>query len=434
MPGAATEPVDSRSAVEEDFQRRIAGWEEDYAGLWPRLPAAVPELGAPVAPRRQRENAAAAAELVDRLARRVADYPEAAADRAAWRAELQETVRRFGEERLGWPDGYRRLLLGEEFFESSTAFARAARAFDPAVRLDDMLQALRNLWIANSVQMLLDLPVRLTPALGAYSLLYPYTDNYLDDPAVTEAAKQAFNRRLGRRLAGHAQAAVQPREEAVFRLVETIEGAWPRRVFPEVACALMAIHAGQVRSLRQQRRGAELGEHRLLATSCAKGGASVLADGYLVAGRLDREAAEFCFGYGVFLQLLDDLQDTMVDRRAGHATLFSSRARQTLDEPTSRLYHLIGRVLAGERFAGAAHADQRDLVRRNCVALLVGAVAENPGLFTRRFVRDLEARWPLRFGAMRRLRRRARRRYEATLSMLRRRRRLDSLLDLLVAA
>jgi hypothetical protein len=297
-----------------------------------------------------------------------------------------------------------------------------------------MLQALRNLWIANSIQMLLDLPVRLTPALGAYSLLYPYTDNYLDDPAVTEEAKQAFNQRLGRRLAGHAEAAAQPREEAVFRLVGRIEEGWPRQAFPEVHCGLLAIHAGQVRSLRQQRRGVELTEGELLATSCAKGGASVLADGYLVAGGLDREAAEFCFGYGVFLQLLDDLQDAVVDRQAGHQTLFSRRVgRVPLDEPASRLYHLIGRVLDGGRFAGPAYADRRDLVRRNCVTLLVGAVAETPGLFTRRFVRALQTRWPLRFGAMRRLRARARRRYEGALRALRRRRHVDSLLDLLAA-
>ena len=432
MPGAATEPVDSRLAVEEDFQRRAAAWEEGFSRLWPLLPAAPPELGAPVLRRRQRENAVAAGELVDHLAGRVEDYPEAPAAQAAWRGELQETVRRFGEERLGWPDGYRRLLLGEEFFDASTDFARAARAFDPAVRLDDMMQALRNVWIGNSIQMLLDLPVRLTPALGAYSLLYPYTDNYLDDPSVGEEAKRAFNQRLGRRLAGHAEPATDPRQEGVFRLVRQIEDAWPRGGFPDVHRSLLAIHAGQVRSLRQQRRGGDLAEDELLATSCAKGGASVLADGYLVSGRLDLAAAEFCFGYGVFLQLLDDLQDAVVDRQAGHQTLFSRRAGSApLDDLASRLHHLIGRVLDGGRFAGPAHADRRDLVRRNCVTLLVGAVAESPGLFSRRFVRDLEARWPLRFGAMRRLRARARRRYEGALRVLRRRRRVGSLLDLL---
>jgi hypothetical protein len=425
-----TAPV--AATVTDEFARRLARWEERSAAAWRAMPAAPPVVGEPVPRRRQRDNERASAELIDHLARRVAAYPQAPAERAAWRGELQETVRRFGEERLGWPDGYRRLLLGEEFFAASTDFARQARAAAPDLRLDDLGQALRNVWIGNSLQMLLDLPVAATPALFAYSMLYPLTDNYLDDPAVPPAAKRAFNRRLGRRLAGLAEEPATAREEAVFGLVRRIEEAWPRAAWTEVFWSLLAIHGGQLRSLRQQAAGPTDAE--LVATSCAKGGASVLADGYLVAGRLDPAVAEFCFGYGVVLQLLDDLQDVVADRRAGHATLFSRRSG-SLDAPAGRLYHLLGHLLdGGGPFGGAAWADRRDLIRRNCAALFVGAVAENPGLFSRRFRAALEAGWPLRFGAMRRLRRRARRAQESVGRRLRRERGVDSLLDLLVAA
>src|SRR4030067_480163 len=49
---------------------------------------------------------------------------------------------------------------------------------------------------------------------------------------------------------------------------------------------------------------------------------SVLANGYLVAGRLDPADEDFCFGFGTFLQLADDLQDVAEDADCGHRTLF----------------------------------------------------------------------------------------------------------------
>lgn len=59
----------------------------------------------------------------------------------------------------------------------------------------------------------------------------------------------------------------------------------------------------------------------VLALSVAKGGASLLADGYLVRGELGPGEAELCFGYGVFLQLLDDLQDVAADEARRSAAL-----------------------------------------------------------------------------------------------------------------
>ena len=350
--------------------------------------------------------------LIDRLAAEIRRYPEAAADRRPWRDGLRETVSRFGEERLGWPVGYRQLFFADAFFDTTVRFSREARAFDPAIRTEELMQALRNVWIMNSIQMLLDLEVRYTPAVFAYSMLYPTTDNLLDDPDLPLADKQAFNRRLGRRLAGEPLAAVGDAEAGIWRLLDRIEGQYPSDGFPDVWCSLRAIHDGQVDSLRQQ--AGRLDGDRLLAISVVKGGASVLADGYLAAGRLEPAAADFCFGYGVFLQLLDDLQDARADRRAGHATLFSTAA-PPLDRLAGRLYRFMHRVVEGsERFPGRRYAARRDLILRNCRTLLVGAVAEEPRLFSRPFRRALERRWPLGLRALRRLRRHADRRLRAT--------------------
>jgi hypothetical protein len=161
----------------------------------------------------------------------------------------------------------------------------------------------------------------------------------------------------------------------------------------------------------------------------------VLADLYLVAGHATPSLERFAFGYGVFLQLLDDLQDVESDTASGHQTLFARAAqRGPLDEATARLARFIDRVLdTAQILAGPGAADRKDLVRRSCRNLLVAAIAGQPRRFTRGFRRSVERQWPFSLGAMRRLRRRAERRFGAAASRLQARHGAASLLDLVSA-
>jgi hypothetical protein len=163
-----------------------------------------------------------------------------------------------------------------------------------------------------------------------------------------------------------------------------------------------------MRSLAQH-GGTGLADAELVAISFRKGGSSVLTDLHLVADVPDPLEERFAFGYGVFLQLLDDLQDVESDLAAGHETLFTRAARRgPLDHTTARLAHFIDTVLLHDgRFAGPAFTDRLDLIRRNCLTLLVGSVAEFPRRFSRQFRRELARQWPVSFRSHRRLRRRA---------------------------
>lgn len=398
---------------EPDLQFRVGALRDAHAAMWSETPAELPVLGPRVGLRRHFANARAARRLIDELAGELERVPDGEPERRAWREALRERLQRFGDQRLGWPAGYRRLLFADAFFAASVAFAREARAFDPSLSLDSLWQALRNVWIGNSLQIVLDLPVALHPGLFAYSMLYPLTDNLLDDPRIESGAKRAFNERFGRRLAGLPVWPAGAGEAAIFRLVERIEDEFPRHAFADVHASLLAIHGGQVLSLSQQDDPA-LTDAEILAISCEKGGSSVLADLYLVAGRAGARQERFAFGYGVALQLLDDLQDVESDLAAGHQTLFTRAARRgALDGPASRLARFIDRVLDDEEVLGRPElADRQDLIRRNCRTLLLGAVAEQPRRFSRRFRRKLARRWPFAFRAMRRLRRRAQKRYQ----------------------
>jgi hypothetical protein len=422
------------SQERQPLLRRVADLRDAYAALWGSTPAELPPLGPPIGLRRHLANARAAARLIDDLAVELARIPEGDRERHAWRESVRERLHRFGDKRLGWPAGYRSLLFGDAFFAAAVAFARDARAFDPELPLDSLWQALRNVWIGNSLQMLLDKTVVLRPGLFAYSMLYPLTDNLLDDPEVDGAAKRGFNERLGRRLAGLAAGPARAGDAAISRLVGRIEEEFPRRAFVDVYESLLAIHRGQVLSLRQQDEPG-LNDGEIVMISCEKGGASVLADLYLVVAAPSPSEERFAFGYGVFLQLLDDLQDVESDIAAGHQTLFTRAARAgALDAPTARLARFIDRVLDEQgALAGAAFADRKDLIRRNCRALLVGAVADQPSRFTWRFRRTVAGRWPFSFRAIRRLRHRARCRFTAAAGAVHARTGASSLLDLALA-
>ena len=397
-------------AVGQDrFGDRLTSLRAELIALWEVCGRDVPEMGPPVGWLRKQSNARAARRLIDQLADEVARLPRDEPGRAAWRGTVRERLQQFGEQRLNWPDGYRRLLFGDQFYESTVDFVRAARSFDPAMPLADIGQALRNVWIGNSFQMLLDQPVALRPGLFGYSMLYPVTDNWLDDRAVPSHAKRSFGDWLARRLAGEPVQPANPHQAAVGRLVERIEREFSRERCPAVYQSLLAINEAQTTSLRQHGE-APLSDAELLAISMAKGGSSVLVDLHLVAAHPTLVEEQFAFAYGVCLQLLDDVQDVEADLAANHQTI-CTRAAQcgALDEIATRLAHFIDAVLLhSERFADEAYADRIDLIRRNCLALLVGSVAEQPARFSRGFRRRLARSWPVSFRSHRRLHRRAR--------------------------
>jgi hypothetical protein len=430
---AATPSPGFESRGEFRFRSSFDGLEGRYEELWLATDDTTPVLGDRVSRRTQRRNTGATEHLLDELADEIERYPNGAEERQIWRRALKEKLHRFGEQTLGWPEGYRDLLFADEFHQATVSFVRRARAFDPHIRVDSLTQALRNVWIMNSIQMLLERQVEPSPSIFAYSMLYPYTDNYLDDPGVGVEAKRDLNARLSRRLRGEAVDPADLRQARIFRLVEQIENQFPRSDFEKVFWSLEAIHRAQIESLTQQKTAAPLTDRRILTISFAKGGASVLADAYLTAGTLTRGESDFFFGYGVFLQLLDDLQDVESDRRADHATLFTLQSeRGTLDRLTSRLHRFMHEIVeSSPRFAAPRFAQIKDLIFRNCTLLLVGAVAENPRLFSRRFRREVECRWPLSLRSMRKLRRVAREKYRQSAAALRQKRSVDSLLELL---
>lgn len=295
-------------------------------------------------------------------------------------------------------------LLIDEFLPVGTGLAQWARRFDPELSMPDIIQACRNAWTACGLQPLLGERVEITPAILGYSLLYPYSDNYLDEQDVSAQAKLHFSQRFRERLRGAWIDPANQRECALWQLIELIEGQFERSSFPQVYNCLLSIHRAQEQSVRQLRTQGPYSETETIRMSCEKGGSSVLADACLANGRLSEAEATFAFEWGVLLQLGDDLQDVQEDLRRGSMTLFSHAAatRETLDGLTIQLLSFAEHV--GRQMEGLPNGSGmlKRLLKMSWHSLIIRAVADSEEYFSKAFVREAERFSPFRFDFLRR--------------------------------
>ncbi len=311
--------------------------------------------------------------------------------------------------RVGLPIGS---VYDERFLDSSRRFLQSAREFDPGIGIDAVFQALRNVWIMNTLQFYLGLEVRLTDAIFGYSMIYPFLDNFLDDAEVFSGEKIALILKLRSWLEGGEERPETPLESSLRSLIALIERQYPREAYPAVYESMRAIYNAQVRSLSQQKGVDSASSDAILEISLEKGGTSVLADGYLVAGTLDPGARRFCFGLGTFLQFADDLQDIGEDLERGDETLFTRAARTRSLEPlVHHLCRYTQTVVSGSLEATRpAERALRDLIPRSSALMYIESAGKNPSLFSRPCRRAFQKAFPVRFSYAGKLRKTLQRR------------------------
>ena len=374
-----------------EMQVRVDDLTRKYARLWLETPATFPDLGSGHSRDQKRELEREVTLLLDRIEQ---SRQQGALDRA----KLQETMQQAGggiEELCGRAGLYFDPSFTAGFERATREFLRKVKAFDAGIAPESIYQAMRNIWIANSLQALMEREMDCPDPVFAYSMLYPYSDNVNDDPGLSFAGKCDLNDHFRRWLEGEEAAPRNATEQKIHALVQLIEGTFARSRHPAVFQSLLAIFNAQVKSLIQQKHQHAGGASRILEISVEKGGTSVLADGYLIEGALDEEFAEFCFGYGVFLQFADDLQDVADDLANGHQTLYSQIAEKApLDALASRLFNFMQQVV-DLHLAGQRHRRFRELILKNCCFMVQEAVCKTTRFYSPGYLRAIERHFPL---------------------------------------
>ena len=228
-------------------------------------------------------------------------------------------------------------------------FLRTARRFAPELTFSDLGQAVRNYLVYAMFLEMHNKKQKCTPAIFGYSMLYPFTDNFIDSPK-SPAQKQAYNKMIYDKIAGHPVTPVTEHEKKTCDLLTCIESVYSRQTNPEIYEGLALMLEAQQISLSQQfteyqDKPSQLGKSSFLDweerldISLLKGGVSVLIDRYFADSDVTDEDIRFYLGFGFLLQLADDLQDITSDLQEGSQTLF------TLADSPEEKGNLVNRLL-----------------------------------------------------------------------------------------
>jgi hypothetical protein len=384
-----------------DLHCRVTSARDKYVSLWQNTPPVLPDGLRVYGRKEQQENES----RMCRIAEERRTHPGGNRSPRDQHRLSGSTLRRLAKLSLVYAPAKMKDYAAENetFVLLTEDFVRRARGFDPAIPDDSMLQALRNIWVFSSLQRLAGKDLRLTPSAFAYSLLYPYTDNVLDNSRLSPDAKSQFAERVGLRLKGNTSPAGDVNEERIFSLVGMIEDEYPRDAHPVVHQSLEAIHRAQQKSTTQQWG---IGANCLLPLTLEKGGTSVLADAFLAGVVSDDNWVGVSFSYGCILQLIDDLQDADVDYQHQSETLFSARpSTSELQALTARLLGFLYSTLAGWKSLCSPEQERlKGFMRESCQVLILEAVARRRAFYPAAFLDRLERHAPTRMSFLASLR------------------------------
>ena len=116
---------------------------------------------------------------------------------------------------------------------------------------NDLIQALRHIYIMNILQLYSGKEPTLSPEVYAFGLLYPYEDNYLDDPLISNEEKRAFNDWLTLLLNGEKVSPSHLVESKLVDFVGLIKSQFDEDAAEMIYASLSLVHASQIKSLEQ---------------------------------------------------------------------------------------------------------------------------------------------------------------------------------------
>lgn len=356
---------------------------EEIMGLWEELSISLEkESFQKIFREEQEQNQKNCQEFRESIIKHIKKFPKLPYRRKSWKKRLEKLI-------LEWMEKDIMLQLGElpsdirnELSQAVRKFIRDARDFDQALEPEALIQALRNYFVYVMLCLACDEKNWFHHGIWAYSLLYPYTDNFLDGEKSLEEKLQ-FNCKLEKRLKGEGVLAEKELEEKIFSMVAAIEKVYPRENFETVYDYLLIIQDAQVKSLQQYKHSPKT-ERELLRISVYKGGASIYADQALINGNVKPADIPFLTAFGCFLQLADDLQDLEEDRESGHQTYMTLKAgKGKLDQPAEQLLKFLLYIFQNY-WTGVAEI--RTFMLDNCVQLILMTVFQKQEYFTAEFI------------------------------------------------
>lgn len=279
----------------------------------------------------------------------------------------------------------------DAFLLETKAFLRMARDFDPDLKPEDMGQAVRNYMVYAIFLELNGKAQKCKPSIFGYSMLYPYTDNYIDSTERTEEEKEHYNRMIAGKIRGEIPEIISHHEKKTAELLAGIEADYARP--DEIFEGLLYMLEAQRESQKQTDGRLNLGEEDILDISVYKGGLSVLIDRYFADHPLTGRDLLFYYGFGFLLQLCDDLQDIAQDGQEGSRTVFSvCTSKEETVKKVNRLLNFTGRLF---ELCDTSPEQFRRFLFQNCCLLILFSAVGSREYMTEEWLSWAEARLPV---------------------------------------
>ena len=297
---------------------------ENQPGTFPFFLEENPALFSKVGLEQKKENEALVQEFSQRIKRKMQQKPKKKEQQKRWEQELEADFMDFmGREKIICLSQWMSQELLLDCKEETKHFLDRVRGFDETLGDEQIWQTLRNYFIYIMIVEMQGEKQNADDPILAYSLLYPYTDNYIDDEHILREEKERYNRMIALKLNGEAVFPQTVLEERTCRLLDMILNAYDGTARDRVAETLLRLLKAQNRSIEQQK--SEASKEQILEISISKGSASVLADYLFATDDWNEYEERFYLKFGFLLQLVDDLQDIEEDKKTGSRTLMTQK-------------------------------------------------------------------------------------------------------------
>lgn len=350
-----------------------------------------PDLFQKTDKRQKKENETLVMEFSKRIQKKLRQRPPKSRDDKQLEFELEQDFTDFlGEEKIICLSEWMNPELIDAVKQETKSFIYKVRGFDETLNQAQIWQTLRNYFIyALIVEMQGEEQNTKDPIL-AYSLLYPYTDNYIDDKQISPQEKERFNRVIALKLKNEAVTPENSLEEKTCFLLDMILNYYEGKQQSKIAETLLQLLEAQKQSICQQQ--AKIREEEILEISIRKGGTSVLADYLFSTSDWLEDEEQFYLKFGFILQLVDDLQDIREDRECGSHTLMTKAEEQKkLEQYVNQLLWFSWNMIRGFQ---PENPTIKGFVLKNCVLITLLAAAMNQQFFTTKYLKALEPYLP----------------------------------------
>lgn len=359
---------------------------------WLNEKTCLPELLPEFSKEQKRVNEKRISENLNRFRKQIDAFSPTPGRKSRWKCGMERLIHEvlWAEPLFDIGEALTKESLGT-WEEEIKTFVRRARRFDSTLTVEALGQALRNYIVYAIFCEINGQPQTCASDIFGYSMLYPYTDNYIDAPCRSREELLHYTKLVRDKIMGKSCNPVTEHDKKTVELLSLLEKSHSRS--DDLYKGLLLLLEAQRDSQKQSDREQPLTADGVLTVTLLKGGISVLLDRYFIGLPLTEKDYEFYYGFGFLLQLCDDLQDIACDRKSGCRTVFSmSSSKEETIQNVNRLIHFMKRLLDS---CVCVREELREFLIRNCLLLILISAAGSREYMTEEWLAWLEGRLPV---------------------------------------